>query len=370
MKRGQSGLSLVIGVDKPQGLTSHDVVSRCRRIFGERRVGHTGTLDPLATGAMLVCVGPATRLDAFFVDHDKRYRARIAFGVGTDTDDAAGIPTSFGVVPPRLEDEEFAARYIEGIVGPHKQMPPVYSALKVGGKKACDEARRGHVIDLAPRDIEIYDATLAAIGRTAEVQSSPDEGCPTGLTELVDDVPAATDVPQSEAAFSNLLFWDVDLHVSKGTYVRSIARDIGRALGCPAHISALRRLSSGSLSIEDCVTLETLEEIGTRAAIDPVPLLGCRFAYADGPLAKRCANGAVFKEGELALCERRRSDARSALCACTSGVRDSCEPAHDGETVAVIVDNRLAAVYCYSGDTHRFKPRCVFQKGVSRGEYL
>ena len=88
MKRGQSGISCLVGVDKPRGMSSHDVVNACRRIFGERRVGHTGTLDPLATGALCICVGPATRLDAYMTNHDKTYDVRIAFGVATDTDDA------------------------------------------------------------------------------------------------------------------------------------------------------------------------------------------------------------------------------------------------------------------------------------------
>ena len=96
MKRGESGLSLVVGVDKPSGMTSHDVVNRCRRIFGEKRVGHTGTLDPLASGVLPICIGPATRLGAYLTGHDKAYRATIAFGVGTDTDDCEGTVTRTG----------------------------------------------------------------------------------------------------------------------------------------------------------------------------------------------------------------------------------------------------------------------------------
>ena len=107
-KRGQSGLSLIVGVDKPSGMSSHDVVNRVRRIFGERRVGHTGTLDPLASGVLCVCVGPATRLDNYMVGHDKHYRVRIAFGVGTDTDDVDGEPVKFGSVPSAAFEEPFA----------------------------------------------------------------------------------------------------------------------------------------------------------------------------------------------------------------------------------------------------------------------
>ena len=112
MKRGESGLSLVIGVDKPSGTTSHDVVNRCRRIFGEKRVGHTGTLDPLASGVLPICIGPATRLGAYLTGHDKAYRATIAFGVGTDTDDCEGAVTRTAPVPVEVGDRAFAEQFV------------------------------------------------------------------------------------------------------------------------------------------------------------------------------------------------------------------------------------------------------------------
>ena len=345
MKRGASGLSLIVGIDKPEGLTSHDVVSRCRRVFGEKRVGHTGTLDPLATGALAICIGPATRLDAYLVDHDKRYRVRIAFGVGTDTDDATGDVTATGDVPAQVRDEAFARRFLESIVGPSKQMPPVFSAIKVGGKKACDEARAGRIIDLAPRDIEVYDARLFS---------------------LSDDLSGEPYGPTRAASVA----WDVDLHVSKGTYIRSIARDVGRAIGCPAHVAALRRLSVGALSIDDCVPLDALEDVGVRAAIDPVRLLGVRMAFLEGDDAVRAANGNAFRADELVPYGQRYASLRDRLCACTSGVCVSTESPQDGETIAIVVDNKLAALYGFTASTGRFVPRCVFQKGVSRGECL
>ena len=230
-------------------------------------------------------------------------------------------------------------------MGKAKQLPPVYSALKVGGKKACDEARAGRIIDLAPREIEIYEAKLARVveGGDGEL-SGPSASCP--------------------------VFWDVDLHVSKGTYIRSIARDAGRTLGCPAHVAALRRTAVGSLSLADCVSLETLEDIGVRAAIDPIGLLGIRFAYADGALEARIANGGRVCREEWELCERRYSDERSRMCACTSGVCASTLPPSDGELVAVVSENKLAAIYAYAEPRRAFEARCVFQKGVSRGECL
>lgn len=347
MKRGSSGLSLIVGVDKPAGMTSHDVVSACRRIFDERRVGHTGTLDPLATGAMIVCVGPATRLDAFLEADDKRYRARIAFGARTDTDDALGEPVVSGNVPDELFDPAFAERAVAGLVGRTKQLPPVYSALKVGGRKACDEARAGRVIELEPRDIEVYGARLEGVSTAAELRAR------------------GVSLPGASAGCQ--LFWDVEVHVSKGTYVRALARDLGYALGCPAHLAALRRTSCGRLALEDCATLEAIERLRERAALDPVALLGSRFAYVDGPLARRVANGARLRGGDLPLFERRFPEARSAMCACTSGVCESAEPPRDGEVVAVVAQNRLIALYGYQARERTFAPRCVFSEGVSRG---
>ena len=159
MKRGTTDLCLVLAVDKPSGMTSHDVVSRARRIFGEKRIGHTGTLDPLASGVLPLCVGPATRLDQFLTGHDKSYVVSVVFGAATDTDDCDGEVIRTGVVPDEVFDPFFASVFVGGLVGKSKQLPPVYSAIKVGGTKACDAARKGRVIDLAPRDIEAVSYT-------------------------------------------------------------------------------------------------------------------------------------------------------------------------------------------------------------------
>ena len=308
VKRGLSGLSLVVGVNKPAGMSSHDVVNRCRSIFGERRVGHTGTLDPMATGVLPICVGPATRLGAYLTGHDKRYRVSIAFGAGTDTDDAAGTVVRTGEVPD--------------------------SAIKVNGKKSYEAARAGNIIDLAPRDIEVYDARLLGV---------------------------------HEGDGEELPSWDVSFEVSKGTYIRSLARDAGVALGCPAHVAALERTELGLLTLEECVSLETLADLKDRAALDPVRLLGVRFSYAQGDLAKKVANGAQLPAAELPLFERRRTTSAIEMCACTAGVRESCEPPRDGELVAVLTDNKLVALYAYDEGRARFETRCVFQTGVSRG---
>ena len=337
MKRGSSGYCLVVGVDKPAGLSSHDVVNRCRGIFGERRVGHAGTLDPAATGVLPVLVGPATRLDNYLTGHDKRYRARIAFGTSTDTDDAEGEVVRSGPVPEELCDEDFARSFVAGLVGARKQMPPAYSAIKVDGKKSYEQARAGKIIDMKPRDIEIFEARFL------------------GLDE---------DGPEGQ------LIWDVELWVSKGTYIRAIARDAGRALGCPAHLASLRRTAVGRLSLEECVGLEALAELKDRAAVDPVDLLGCRFAYMEGRQADRMRNGARFASDELELFERRHLSLEDEMNCCSSGVQASGEAAKDGELVALLAENRLAALYGYDGEGACYRARCVFQTGVSRGGHV
>ncbi len=338
MKRGESGLSLVVGVNKPVGMTSHDVVNRCRRIFGERRVGHAGTLDPAASGVLPVCVGPATRLDQYLTGHDKAYRAIVAFGASTDTDDAQGAVVQESDVPAEAWSERFARGVLNEFVGASNQLPPAYSAIKVGGKKACDAARAGVVIDLAPRPIVVYAAELLSV---------------------------------REVAFQGrtLLAWDVAFEVSKGTYIRSLARDIGIAVGCASTLAGLERTRVGALGLESCVTLEALEEAGARAALDPIDLLGFRLLFARDDVARRIGNGGALDPRGLELfCPPDRSF--DEMCACTSGLAPSCKPLEDGERISVVESNKLAAIYAYDQEKERLKADCVFRTGVIRGCYL
>ncbi len=331
MKRGESGLSLVVAINKPEGLSSHDVVNRCRRVFGERRCGHTGTLDPLATGVLPVCVGPATRLDRFMVGHDKSYRVRIAFGCETTTDDVAGEVSATASIPSFARDPEFARDYVERMVGTHLQVPPQYSAIKVNGKKAYEAARKGDALDLEPRPIEVYSARLIEV-------------CDEGVDGLS---------------------WVVDLHVSKGTYIRSIARDVGRNLTCGAHVAALMRLQAGRIGIDDCVSLETLETLGVQAALDPVRVLGTRFAFAD-EVERFVVSGNALREEQLVLYDALPMPSERDGCACTSGICRSQDRACDGELVAVLVENRLKALYRFEESVCRWKPECVFSTPIIR----
>lgn len=210
----QSGLLLL---DKPSGPTSHDVVARVRRALGERRVGHAGTLDPLATGLLVVLVGQATRLSEYLIEKDKAYTATVRFGRTTDTYDAEGALTAeSGQVPERdaLEAALGAFR------GPILQQPPAYSAIKRGGQKAYELARRGEQVMLAPRPVTIQALTL--------VDWTP----PDAVLQVV---------------------------CSAGTYIRSLAHDLGQAVGSGAHLAALRRTASGEFQVDDATPLAALE---------------------------------------------------------------------------------------------------------------
>lgn len=342
MKRGQSGLSLVVGVDKPSNMTSHDVVNICRGIFQEKRVGHTGTLDPLATGVLPICIGPATRLSSLITAEDKYYEARIAFGVATDTDDASGQVIQNSRMSVRLLDEEYARAVLAGLVGARMQLPPAYSAVKVQGKKSYEQARAGNIINLCPRAIEVFSADLISISTDANDLGTFSHDC--------------------------LCAWNVAFHVSKGTYIRALARDLGKSLSGCAHLSGLRRTKAGCLSVHDCCSLEDLRALGTKAAIDPVCLLGLRVVYLDDADGIRAVNGGTL-DAERTYFELLPAALRAA-CQCSSGVRESCECVVSGERISAVYNNKLVGVYTYDECAKVLKPNCVFREGIIRGSYL
>lgn len=239
-KRKPSNINLLFAVDKPTGCTSHDVVATSRRSLGERRVGHAGTLDPLATGVMLLGVGQATRLLGMLTLDCKSYVATISFGCETNTDDSEGEITREVPCAPELTDAAFACAALEKFMGPQLQVPPAFSAISVNGVRAYKSAREGREVELPARPIEVYKAQLLSIEQQAE---------------RVD--------------------WLVAFEVSKGTYIRSLARDIGRAVQGAAHISALRRTSSGLVELVSAMDVNNITPESVRAqALNPLKLLG------------------------------------------------------------------------------------------------
>ncbi len=215
-------------VNKPSGKSSHGVVYVVRHLTGEQHVGHAGTLDPMATGVLVMCLGQAARVSEYLVDHDKTYRARVRLGLETDTYDATGeiVATHEVNVTP---DEITAA--LESFVGKISQIPPAHSAVQRDGVRAYKLARKGIAVEMEPRPIEIY----------------------------------AIDVRETVGAEV-----EFDVRCSKGTYIRSLAHDLGQKLGTGGHLSALTRLASGPFTLAQSLTLEELER-----------------AVAEGTLAQR-----------------------------------------------------------------------------------
>ncbi len=212
----------IIVVDKPAGPTSHGVVSIVRRGTGVRKVGHAGTLDPRASGVLVLCLGPATRLSEYLSASTKLYEATIRFGESTETYDAEGATTSSsGELPTEAQIEEA----LEGYRGEIQQVPPPYSAVKLQGKKAYELARAGKPVKLDPRTVTVYE-----------------------LTKLQYDPPELS----------------VRVECSAGTYIRSLAHDLGETLSTGAHLAGLRRLRAGPFGLDSAVTLDALEKAMAR----------------------------------------------------------------------------------------------------------
>lgn len=220
----------IINVLKPPGMTSHDVVSFMRKVLNIRKIGHTGTLDPEAAGVLPICIGKATKVAQYLTDKQKRYRASIKFGTVTDTCDGYGsiLKQSGPVSIDRPELEEALKRF-EGTIS---QRPPIYSALKVNGKKLYEYAREGKEVRIEERPVEIYEIKLIDM------------------------------LSEDEAI--------IDVHCSKGTYIRTLCYDIGEALGCGAYMSQLVRLESSPFTIEEANTLEEIKAAASEKNIGSI----------------------------------------------------------------------------------------------------
>lgn len=256
-------------IDKPAGITSHDVVSRVRRLAKTRKVGHGGTLDPMATGVLVVGVGKATKLLTWVSGHSKEYVATIRFGIATNTDDAEGVPTRVrGCASLSGEDLERAFAPLRGDI---MQVPTTVSAIKVGGKRAYALARAGEDVALAARPVRVFRLDVLAPPRLAEATvaeaNEANEADEAGAGER-----PHTPRPVRVADV------DVAVECSSGTYVRALARDAGEALGVGAHLIALRRTRVGDFPLEGALTLDELAaataEASTAQSDEPVlPLI-------------------------------------------------------------------------------------------------
>ena len=252
---GETHMNGIVIIDKPQGWTSQDVTARLRRVYNTRRIGHGGTLDPMATGVLPVFVDRATRGVEFFEHAGKTYEATLRLGLTTDTEDTSGEVLEEKEV--HISEEEFLA-ILPRFRGKIQQIPPMYSALKINGQKLVDLARKGKTVERQPREIEIFELTcLEFAGNTARLR----------------------------------------VRCSKGTYIRTLCKDIGEALGCGGCMAALRRTAAGEYTIEEAVPLqELLESTEPEKYLRPVDSM-----FRQHPAVTltekqevRCRNGGTF----------------------------------------------------------------------------
>ena len=273
----------ILLVDKPQGMTSFDVVRRVRRAMGGVKAGHTGTLDPLATGVLPVCLGEATKIAGLLLAQDKEYQVTAQLGLRTDSYDVTGKVLHDGGADDVSRDAIELA--LEGFRGTIDQVPPAYSAVRRNGRRAYELARKGEKVTLDPRSVTVYALSVRS--------------------------------------------WRpplLDLHVqcSKGTYVRSLVADLGERLGCGAAVGALRRLRSGQFSVDDCVALEQVERVEGAG----VPVLSIDVALQSYPAvqlaedqARRLVQGQVvaWDGADVPLCRVRWGQQLLALARLQGG---------------------------------------------------
>jgi tRNA pseudouridine55 synthase len=248
----------IFNVNKPPGKSSHAIVAAIRKYSGIKRVGHGGTLDPMATGVLLVGIGQGVRISEYLLGHDKKYRARVRLGIETDTYDATGAVTL--QAPVAVTPEEIQAALV-GFLGKISQRPPAYSAIKRDGISLYKLARQGVVVETDAREVEIFSIDVNEVG-----------------------------LPEVEFT----------VHCSKGTYIRSLAHDLGQKLGCGAHLCGLTRVASGNFKLEDAVTLEELGEAFSNHTAEKflIPLDRALAQFdslsVDAVTAKAIKNGIAF----------------------------------------------------------------------------
>lgn len=258
-------ISGVIPIDKPAGFTSFDVIAKLRGILKIRRLGHSGTLDPLATGVLPVFIGKATRAADIIPDNKKRYTAGFALGFSTDTQDITGKIIEKSEKRPNKEEVEAA---LSGFVGKQEQLPPMYSAIKINGRRLYDIARSGETVERKPREIEVFGARLADYNETERSG-------------------------------------EIEIECSKGTYIRTIINDLGERLGAFGAMTSLRRTYTQGFELSGCYTLEEVELAAKNKEIEKLVLSveGCFKAYPkielDERTERRFKCGVVLDEKSL-----------------------------------------------------------------------
>jgi len=311
-KKGEDVSGWIV-LDKPEELTSTNAVSAVRRVFNANKAGHSGTLDPLASGVLPIALGEATKTVPWLMEADKAYRFTIAWGVSTATQDREGEVVARSDVRPAASDIVAA---LAKFVGEIDQAPPAFSAVKVDGERAYDLARAGEAVELAPRKVVLYDATLEA-------------------------------TPDADHAV-------IAVRCGKGFYIRALVRDLAAALGAQAHVSALRRLAVGPFTVEKSISLDALKELGHKGAAFE-RLLPVETALADIPaLAINGEDAFRLKQGRpIVLLPHVVEDLKAKFRPRTIAGQDASRAA-----VALCEGQAIALGDVRAG---RFKPTRVFQ---------
>ena len=295
-------IDAILNIDKPYGITSMDVVRRIKRASRQRRVGHAGTLDPVATGVIPVCLGQATRMMEHIINGSKTYRAQIEFGVATNTYDALGETTARADASAvsRADIE----REIQAFIGDIQQTPPMYSALKRDGKRLYDLARAGVQVELQPRPVAVH------------------------AIRLQDWTPPIA---------------AIQVHCGRGFYMRSLAHDLGQALGCGAHLKTLERLHCGGFSIADSISLQDMED---------------RFANGNWQDAAHAPDAPLLNLRALILGKRSEDMIRNGR---PIEAAPTDPPPADGElSRAYTADGRFLATLLYDAPPKQWRPEKVF----------
>jgi tRNA pseudouridine55 synthase len=302
----------ILIIDKPAGITSHDVVARCRRILRTKRIGHTGTLDPFATGVMVILVGKATRLAQFLDKDAKEYAALVRFGFETDTGDRTGAPKNSAISNFKFQiSSEEIESVLKDFRGEIFQTPPMYSAKKIDGKKLYELARKGIEIERRPVKITNYELRITNYDPAKKIN---DLGLET---------------------------WDLGLRVlcSAGTYIRVLAEDIGKKLKTGAHLAELRRTKAGKFGIEKAVTLEKLEEIAAENKLAEVLI---------------STNEAVSHLAEIKLTSEEAAKIKNGV-----KLNRVSGELRDGEFLRLTEGENLLAIGFYSGTEKVVQPKLV-----------
>lgn len=327
----------VINIYKEPGYTSHDVVAKLRGILRQKKIGHTGTLDPAAEGVLPVCLGSATRLCDLLTDKRKTYRAVMLLGRVTDTQDTTG--TTLREARPeelrRLTDaqiREAASHFI----GAYDQIPPMYSALKVNGQKLCDLARQGKEVERKARPVTIYRLDVESVMLPGETWKTAGSGMPDAMSEAEDPV-----TEDAAAAFPRIT---MTVECSKGTYIRTLCHDIGARLGCGGCMEKLIRTQVERFSIGDSLRLQEVEQLAASGRLEervlPVEAMFDQylaFRSEDGELDRRLHNGNSFGEE---FCMIKGGDA-------------SCLRVYDSA-------GRFIGLYEYRAEKKDWKPKKMF----------